>query len=157
MEIKCEDGDVAFVECKFPSNPDGLNGSLIFVYRKGRQVRAGPFGTLLATRMHFRREDSFQDHSEACTDATAEPQTTTDPPKMPSKRRGLNWSEDELHEWMHYIAWTIRAATASLRDPTAANTEARRMAAEHINGLPQPLRKLLRTNFEKSKWKQVLK
>ncbi len=164
MEVKCETGEMASLECDVTGPVDCLEGSLIFVYRMCRQVRLAQLGTLRATRLQFASAES---PSEACPSTTAlpppeagvEPEPGSTPANRLPKRllNSLNWTDDELTDQDQQIIETVKAATAHIANDSQANKEAKRLAREKIENLPRTLRNLLLHRFECDKWQQVLR
>lgn len=167
FEVRCENREIAFIECNFTGNEDNLEGSLIFLYRKCRQVRLAPLGTLHATRMQFASELSSEKVQSSVVESAKEigefhaSGTTESPPApendRPPKRFGLNWTDEELKQWEQIIVREVADATSHIKELAAANVEAKHLAMEKIDRLPRPLCKLLRHLFELAKWRQVLR
>ena len=167
FEAKCENGEIVFIECDVTENQDDLEGSLIFIYQKSRQVRLSPLGTLHATRLQFASEipvakiQPVVDASPKLPNDSSLTQADEIPPAPvvdhPPKRYGLNWTDEELKSWEQIIVREVAAAISHIKDPFAANAEAKQLAMEKIDRLPRPLCKLLRHRFELRKWRQVLR
>jgi hypothetical protein len=161
MEIQFETGEMASVECDVTGPVGNLEGTLIFVYRKSRQVRFAPLGTLRATRLQFATSESTPEARQAPKpppieisdqDKPLEDEVPTTPP-----RNRLSWTEEQLAAYERRIAEAAKQVTASIVDVSRANKEAKSLALQAIHKLPRTLRNLIIHRFETAKWRQVTK
>jgi len=167
FEVKCENGEIAFIECKVASSADNLEGSLIFVYPKCRQFRLAPLGTLHATRLQFASEQQIVAtrtstiEAPKTSDESLKVQAIQNPPASETerqpKRHGLNWTEEELAQWEKIIVQEVTEATRYIIEKRESEAEAKRLAMKRIDCLPRPLCKLLRHRFELAKWRPVVR
>lgn len=134
---------------------------------KCRQFRLAPLGTLHATRLLFGSEQSTEALQTSTVESPKSPhelsgtQAVQNPPASETehqpKRYGLNWTEEELAQWEKIIIRDVADATKHIKEPQAANAEAKHLAMEKTARLPRPLCKLLRHRFELDKWRSVVR